>query len=339
MKFNFEATGIGSVPFRDPKAACDVIFDNFPSIPFWPQLSRLSYLENMYVQYSENIPGIVVDEIKKTVHVDTADIMGDIEKVYGKYLDGDVDFFGISEKYAAGFYEFLRRKAFLPKETKFVKGHITGPISYAMTLTNQNKESIFYNKDLVEVLTKVLAMKARWQIRQLKKLSPNVIIFLDEPYLISFGSGYVMMDQALASGILEEVAGAVKEEGALCGVHCCGNTDWSFLLQRGIDIINFDAYNFTKEFLLYAAELKGFFERGSAVAWGIVPSSNAVEKNSAEIITQALKAWMQILHTKGIEKGVVSSLITPSCGVGTLDEKSAQKVFETTRRVSELMQG
>jgi hypothetical protein len=34
-----------------------------------------------------------------------------------------------------------------------------------------------------------------------------------------------------------------------------------------------------------------------------------------------------------------SSLVTPGCGVGTLDEKLALKVFETARHVSELMQG
>ena len=82
MKFNFEATGIGSVPFKDPKEACDIIFSNFPSIPFWPQLPRVSYLENMYVQFSERLPGLLVDEKAKTIHIDTVKASSSMEEVY-----------------------------------------------------------------------------------------------------------------------------------------------------------------------------------------------------------------------------------------------------------------
>ena len=44
----------------------------------------------------------------------------------------------------------------------------------------------------------------------------------------------------------------------IASLHCCGNTDWSMLLKRDIDILNFDAYNFVKEFSLYHADIKNF---------------------------------------------------------------------------------
>ena len=326
MKFNFEATGIGSVPFKDPKEACEIILGNFPSIPFWPQLARRSYLENMYVQYSERIPGLVLNEAKKTIHIDASRYSRDIETIYAKYLEGDVEFFKISEDYSEGFYEFLREAKKISSTAKILKGQIIGPVSYALSLTDQDKRSVLYDKDLFEVLTKVLVMKARWQIRKLKAICPGTIIFIDEPSLVSLGSSYVNINAGDAFEKLDELIKAIKDEGALCGLHCCGNTDWPLLLKRDIDIISFDAYNFTKEFLLYRNELNEFQARGGTVAWGVVPTSEAIGGETPESLLKRL------LPAPGC-----SSLITPSCGVGTLDEDLARKVFETTRRISEMM--
>ena len=91
LRFNFEATGIGSVPFKDPETACGIIFDNFPSIPFWPQLSRRSYHENMYAQYSERLPGFIFDLNSKTVKFNVNLFIRQIDEVIRKYNDNDLD--------------------------------------------------------------------------------------------------------------------------------------------------------------------------------------------------------------------------------------------------------
>ncbi len=167
-------------------------------------------------------------------------------------------------------------------------------------------------------------MKARWQIKELKKLYPKVIIFIDEPSLVSLGSSYVNINADEAFEKLDEVIRAIKDEGALCGLHCCGNTDWPRLLKSGVDIISFDAYNFTKEFLLYRNELGGFYGRGGTVAWGIVPTSEAIEKETAAGLARRLNPISG------------SSLVTPSCGTGTLGEDLARKIFRMTKEVSQL---
>lgn len=59
----FEQAGLpsalGSLPIVDPSAACDLMTQCFPAIPVWPQLPKRTYLENMYVQFSESLPGVV----------------------------------------------------------------------------------------------------------------------------------------------------------------------------------------------------------------------------------------------------------------------------------------
>lgn len=339
MKFNFQATGIGSVPFTDPNKACRAVLDNIPDMPFWPQLPKRSFLENMYVQFAAKIPGIVIDEANRSIYVDTNGVAETVEEVYGKCVEGDLDFFAVSRNQAQGFYEFLECLEKTPTKALFIKGHITGPISFALSLTDQNKKSIIYDKDLFEVLTKMLVMRSRWQVRKMKKHAQGVVIFIDEPYLVSIGSSFVNIDIAASFEKFDEIAKAIKSEGALVGVHCCGNTDWPMLLKRDIDVINFDAYNFMKEFSLYAADIKNFLEKGGTIAWGIVPSSDAIDKETVKTLARKLKEAVKLLTDKGIAKDAISSLITSSCGLGTLDEDRAARILATARALSEEMRG
>ena len=336
-KFHFEATGIGSIPFKDPKAACRMVFDNFKKIPFWPQLNNRSFKEHMYCQFSEGLPGVVIDEKKRSIYIDSKIAASGMEKAYQKYLDQDLEYFKISRDYAEGFYEFIGSFKKEANGAKFVKGHVTGPVSFALSVTDEFKKSLIYDRDMFDVVTKVLAMKARWQIRELLKLSKDVIIFIDEPYLVSIGSSYVNIPADDVIRSLDEIFFAIREEGALSGVHCCGNTDWPLLLKRGVDILNFDAYNFTKEFFLYFEEVKDFIKRGSTIAWGIVPSSEAADKETAENIVYGLKGSLKKLEDKGIERGSISSLVTSSCGLGTLDEERTKRIIELVKRVSDIL--
>lgn len=335
MKFDFEATGVGSLPYSDPATACRAIFEHFPHIPFWPQLPKRSYLENMYVQYSQTLPGLNLDEKNKTIHIDTSRVANEIEEVYGRYLDGDLEYFKLTEDYAEGFYRFLESSDSEIKAARYIKGQITGPISYALSLTDQNKKSIIYDKDLFEILNKVLSMNAKWQIVKLKEKNPRVIIFIDEPYLVSIGSSFVNIDIEEAMRKLDELIDAIKSSGALVGAHCCGNTDWPILLKRGIDILNFDAYNFMKEFSLYAGDIKNFLNNGGVIAWGIVPTSEAVDKETRNNLIDRLKKGIKLLADKGVDKNILQSIVTPSCGLGTLEEDRAKRILDLTKQLED----
>jgi hypothetical protein len=87
LRGNFYPTAVGSLPYKDAKTACEKILKYFKDIPFWPQLVKRSFLENMYVQYSQRIPGIVIDLENKRIYVDaTRDLSEEIGQVYDKFL-------------------------------------------------------------------------------------------------------------------------------------------------------------------------------------------------------------------------------------------------------------
>ncbi len=77
----------------------------------------------------------------------------------------------------------------------------------------------------------MLRLKASWQEKELRQISKNTIIFVDEPYMSSFGSAFVPLSREKVVSLLEEVFGGIS---GLKGVHCCGNTDWSVLLGTSL---------------------------------------------------------------------------------------------------------
>ncbi|MBI4876560.1 MAG: hypothetical protein HY822_18135, partial [Acidobacteria bacterium] len=54
-------TLVGSFPHTDPGRLMDRILERFVDLPAWPQMPARDWVESMYVQYSEGLPGAVVD--------------------------------------------------------------------------------------------------------------------------------------------------------------------------------------------------------------------------------------------------------------------------------------
>lgn len=340
-KFNFDRTCIGSLPHANEKDVVDYIVNTFLELPFWPQLPKRSFLENMYVQYSENFPGIVIDENAKKIYVDKKkDIYAGIEKVLENYLAENTEYFSISRNFARGFHKFLELKSNIRenKNVKYVKGQVVGPVSYGLTMKDSEGKPIAFSGELEEIIPKFIGMKGRFQARKLKTINENVIIFLDEPFITSIGSSYVSFDKSKIKAFIDEAASLIKKEGSLVGVHCCGNTEWDFLLSLDIDIISFDAYSFIKEFLLYKDAIGAFLKKGGSIAWGCVPTqADELEKSSVEFIAGNVISAVETLAASGIDSGLIkaASIVTPSCGMGTMREKESDAVCGALEKVSD----
>jgi methionine synthase II (cobalamin-independent) len=326
-EFNCLPTIIGSMPHTDPAKACALIARFLKDIPAWPQLPRRSFLENMYVQYSEGFPGVVVEN--DHIYVDTSqDYQKSLEALYAAYLENDAAKFPIGRDYAAGLYAFLDQTGLSPRA---VKGHVSGPLSWGLTVADENKKSVLYHEVLGDAIPKLLKLKAAWQEKELKKISKNTITFVDEPIMASYGSvvasGPFSKPEKIAEMIDEVFAGI----SGLKGIHCCGNTDWSVILKTGLDILNFDAYNYAESVSLYPEEIKKFLGRGGAIAWGIVPNNTEpLTKESVASLKDRLEEAMAPFTRNGLPfKDIVRhSLLTPSCTLMPLGEEGAEQVLK-----------
>jgi len=321
-EFGCLPTIIGSMPHTDPRAACSQILRHLKDIPAWPQLPRRSYMENMYVQFSQGFPGMVVKE--NSIHIDRSqDRDKPLEKLYAAYLDNDVDQYPVSPDYAAGLHSLLAVTDLSPLA---VKGQITGPVTWGLAVTDDSQRAIIYDDVLGDAVPRFLKLKAGWQEKALRQICPNTIIFVDEPYMASFGSVAVPLSKEKVITLLEEVFSGIT---GVKGVHCCGNTDWSVLLATSVDILSFDTYNYAQSLTLYPAEVKKFLERKGAIAWGIVPNNEeALGRESAASLQDRLEEAMAPFTRQGVRfrQLLEQGLLTPSCGLASLaiEEAAAQ---------------
>ncbi|MGA2269589.1 MAG: hypothetical protein ABSH44_14060 [Bryobacteraceae bacterium] len=331
-------TVVGSFPHTEPQRLLDRIFSLFSEMPAWPQMPVRDWRESMYVQYAERLPGAVVDREEQRIYFRSDEALaGELEAFYQAVVDEDVERFAISPEYAMGLHLFLDSVPRLGgHRPKWVKGQVTGPFSFAMTVTDENKRSLAYNPELYEVAVQGMAMKARWVARKLREVAEGVLVVLDEPYLCSFGSAFVNVPRNDVIAAIDLGVAAIHKEGALAGLHCCGNTDWSLVLSTDLDVVNFDAYEYFQGLSLYPAELRSFLGKGGVLSWGIVPASRANGNLSPHALLDALDDRVEQLAAKGIDRGALyrQALLTPSCGLGTESVERADRLMDALAKLS-----
>lgn len=350
MKTNFTPNSlpalIGSLPMKDHQEATDLMLQYTPQIPLWVQLP-LYPEEGMIEQFLPGMPGYNQD--KEKVYIDTTreDYESDLLAFYEEYMgvvegkkDIDNTRFALSQDRAKGFYVLLETLKKQEAPLVAVKGQITGPITFATSVKDQDKRAIFYNDQLRDAAVKLIGMKARWQVEQLSKFNVPVIIFLDEPALAGFGSSeFISITKQDVMNCFAEVIEQVQFLKGLTGVHVCANADWSLILDSDADILSFDAYSYFEKLLLYHEELKGFLNAGKIIAWGIVPTlePNDIARENLDSLYDQLEEEINQLTEKLESKRsevLAQSLITPSCGTGSLNIDQATKVLKLTSELS-----
>lgn len=327
----FSTTGIGSLPHLDPEEACRAVLETF-DIPFWPQLPRLSFLEWMIPQYSEGMPFIKIDQGAENIFI-SRNGSDELERFYETCRDDCR--IAISDDYARGLHTFL--KIIRTKNFDSVKGQITGPLTFTLGLKDSEGRLIYFDEELRQISLMLLQAKARWQIDHLKPHAEDIIIFIDEPILSAIGSSaYLSVGREEALRLLSETVSAIIDAGGIPGIHCCANADWTLVLESGVKILNFDAYTYFENLAIYHDEIRGFLEKGGYLAWGIVPTTDAIEKETPESIIDKFDHMIKDL-SKHIPKDMLLSrvILSPSCGTGSRSISETLKIFQLLVRLKE----
>ena len=336
---------IGSLPVSDHQQAVDMVLASTRAIPLWVQLPVFRQ-EGMIEQFLPGMPGLTRSDNKVWIDTGAPDFDDAVLGFYEEFMavsEGSGDLidsrFAFTPETAPGFFAFLDRVAAMDPAPVAVKGQITGPVTFCTGVKDQQGAAVFYNDQLRDAAVKLLAMKARWQARRLSQFGRPVIVFLDEPALAGFGSSeFISISPADIRACLDEVVAAVHAEGGLAGIHVCANTDWSVILDSSLDIVNFDAYGFFDRFVLYPELIRAFFDKGRILAWGIVPTSEpgAIDRATVDSLEKTWRAYAGQIEALGISPRTLreQSLITPSCGTGSLSLAHAQRVLELTRDLS-----
>lgn len=332
------ATGIGSVPFTDPEAAVALILEQLPEVPFWPQLVRRGYAEDMVPQGARGLPGLVADPEARLVRLNpegSREIA--LAEFYEVLWQDDLDPFALAPEEAAGFFALCRAATGRMPAPLGLKGQVVGPVTFAGMVKDDQEKPILYDRELTQAVSLGLAKKAAWQAHRFRQLGAEAVVFFDEPILTGFGSAFFPVSRDEVTAILTETLEAARQPGpVLLGLHCCGNTDWSLVLSLPLDILSFDAYGYFDSLALYEEPLKGFLARGGWLAWGLVPTGEELSRESADSLWERFTNQVNRLAGQGLPPARVLSqaLLTPSCGLGYLTPEAATSALALLQDLS-----
>lgn len=341
-----QALAIGSLPHNTVESAMEVVKKDFSEIPFYPQLSNINRNEDMTIQFLEGLPSFLPSNESFEIDTESEKFFEDLESFFTDYeeiiADTDTEIlekYAISKEFSSTFPEFEK----IIKNTKpqYAKAQIIGPFTLAAMLTDQNGINAIFDETLREIVVKLLTLKVLWQIKHIKQANPTTIpiIFMDEPTLSQLGtSAYLTISEKDVVDMLAEISEIIHQNGGISAIHCCGKCDWTILIKAKADIINFDAFAFSEHLGLFAQEIDKFLQDDGKLAWGLVPTLDveALKNITLADLIKDFGQGIKYLTNKGIDEKLIidNSLITSSCGAGSLSVELAQKAMDLVFELS-----
>ena len=290
---NCQTTAMGILPHRDYQEALDLALSL--DIPFWPQLPRVSYGEDMYVQAAHGFPGIRIDEKARTVTIDIEAFYRELEH-YINHFDNP-DYFRLTPEQSLVYHAFLKQDL---SSYSAIRGQLIGPVSFGLKIIDASFTPLIYHDEIRQFLFDFMAKKVSVQVEELRRIHPKAFVWVDEPGLEMVFSAYTGYPAERAAADYREF---LKNIPAPKGVHLCGNPDWSFLFNLDLDIISADFLQWGHVITRYAEEFRRFLDRGGIISWGITPTlTEEFEELNTVVLREKLEEMFDYLETKGIDR-------------------------------------
>jgi hypothetical protein len=167
-------------------------------------------------------------------------------------------------------------------------------------------------------------------VKALRAAGCTPLFYLDEPGLFALdttdGQHLLMLAE------LRLLVVALQREGALVGLHCCGNTRWEALLGLGLDLLSFDVRLSLDALLDVPAPLEAFLAGGGALSLGIVPTDLGEDANVEELVGATEASFESVLGVSRARAAVERSVLTPACGLALRTVIDAERIFEQLRQ-------
>jgi hypothetical protein len=297
---------MGIMPHKDIDRALQLTLSL--DIPFWPQLPRVNYHEDMYAQFSQHFPGIIIDEEGKKLLFNSFRFQRDLDDYSLKMADPMA--FALTEEYSVVYHRFLKETL---SNYVAVRGQTIGPVSFGFRVVDENNRPIIYNDDVRTILFDFVARKINAQYRELRAKNENAFIWLDEPGLNWVFSGLSGYSDVQAGRDYQSLFAGLESIRAL---HLCANVNLPYLLEIGTDLVSFDAYQMKLMPKGYAASVGRFISNGGIICWGIVPTDSDnlnmhTPESLADLITEY---WRVISDSTGLPLKAIAeqALLAPA---------------------------
>lgn len=308
------ATSIGSLPYQDPQEAVDVVLEYHPDLPAAPTLPRRSPLESMLGQVALGISGVsITDE-------------GELE--IDDPLDPDAPIVTeFPDEAFAGLLAFVDR---LAGRTDPVKVQLTGPTTLGLALVRAGAVPA----TAFSVASAAVRQRARAMLDLVEAAMPDapIVMFFDEPSLTGCDDDAFPLPPDATTDLLSGALAAVDGRAA-SGVHCCGPTNWSAVIDAGPDIISvpLDA-----GIELVPGALARFLDRGGWVAWGAVPTHRPVGTLGRILWKRLTETWRELVESGcDPDQLIAQAMITPDCGLASHGTSQTERTLRLSMKLAE----
>jgi hypothetical protein len=299
-------TGIGSLPHASVEAALRLALAQ--DVPFLPQLPRAGPSEGMLAAALEGLPGLIVGEGGRCA-VDVAAW----EAGRGE-LEERLDDPATLEPGPAGsccYRPFL--EAIAAAGSEVAKVQLTGPLTLGWAVRSADGRELGEIAGLEAQVFKLVQGRAIAMVRAVRAAGAAPIIFFDEP-------GLVALPALAPLAGLAPLFDALRREGALVGLHCCGQTRWPLVLALAPDFLSIDASLSLTSVLEDRSAWQRFVDGGGALSLGVLPTSGA-----------------RPLPIEVLERGLAGqagrSMLTPACGLADSTVAEAEAITAELRRL------
>jgi methionine synthase II (cobalamin-independent) len=311
------ATGIGSLPHREPAAAVEFVLRTTPQLPYVPTLPRSHPAEGMLGQIAVGVPGVSIDDEGGLVI--RPDAVGD-----SVVADLDHPAFGTLRT-------FMAAAAGRRGEMKW---QITGPLTFGVALVHGGVDPEL----AFDVAARAVGVHGAAIAAALRGAMPECAqtVFLDEP---SFAS-VMEPDFPLAPDIaIDLVSGSLAQLQGDCtvGVHCCGDGDWAAVLATGPTVLSLPVQAGLARVCGY---ISSFLAGGGRIAWGVVPTDSPVGVTPDRYWESLVRLWCELVQA-GCDAVALrtQALVTPACGLALHDEAQAERIADLVQRVADRVHG
>lgn len=306
------ATGIGSLPHEDPVAAAELVFRCLPDLPAAPQLPARDPREGMLAQWLGALPEVALDAHGVVTVVGSSDESPDCRFTTDAH---------------SGLLAFLDVAAAREKQPPRVKVQVTGPLTLGIALQAAGMSAPRAFRRAAEV-TRGWSVAVE-DLVAARLPGSGLVLFFDEPALVSWQHGDGPLDRESAIDVL---SGALAAVDCVTGVHVCGDGDVGLALEAGPEVLGVEV---SDDLVQNTVALARFLDGDGWIAWGAVPTDRPVGESADPHWRTLARVWCELtrrgcdpvpLRTRG--------LITPACGLAGYGASQAERVLGITRELA-----
>jgi hypothetical protein len=299
-------------------------------VPFLPELPALNPGEFMMASALEGFPGLDFDaQGLCTVDRRVWEAEG---PAFGKRLEaalasGELSSFEPSPSARRAWRPFVFEVQ--TRRLALAKAQLAGPATVRWGTQLSSGGPLTEDSELDGQVLRLLMARCLAMVKALRATGATPLFYLDEPglYALDTSDGrHLLMLQELRLLVV-----ALQREGALVGLHCCGNTAWEALLELGLDLLSFDVRLSLDALLDVPGPLEAFLAGGGALSLGIVPTDFGEEASVTEVVATAKDSLASVLGAERARVALQRSVLTPACGLALRTVLDAEHIVEQLR--------